>query len=82
MRHLSVTGDFGSPGRNMDQSDRFHCSRLRDVQPCSHSFHHERMVHREVWEGESGIQMENDTVRFLETNHVTLPMYSRLSINA
>ena len=50
----------------MDESDRLHGSRLRGVQSCHHGVHHEGMVHGEVWARESGIQVENDTVRFLE----------------
>lgn len=69
MHHLSLTGDLGCPGRSMDEPDRLHGSRLRDVQSCRHGVHHEGMVHGEVWARESGIQMEDDTVPFLENTN-------------
>lgn len=53
----------------MDEPDRLHGSRLRGMQSCRHGVHHEGMVHGEVWARESGIQMEDDTVRFLETQN-------------
>lgn len=67
MRHLSILGSLGSTRGSMVQHDYSHCLCIRGYQPGRYSFDHEGMVHRKVWKGQGGIQMDNDTICLLKS---------------